>query len=42
VIEGACGLQWVLQYRRSGKGDNRWQGKSFSATQVEMKRVDCD
>jgi hypothetical protein len=32
VIEGACGLQWVLQYRRSGQCDNRWEGVSFCTT----------
>jgi hypothetical protein len=32
VIESACGLQWILQYRRGGKGDNRWEGKSFCTT----------
>lgn len=32
VIEGACGIQWILQYRQGGQGDNRWQGKSFWQT----------
>ena len=44
VIECACGIQWILQYRRGSKA-NRWQGKSFCQTksglELGLKMKNC-
>ncbi|MCT8330909.1 hypothetical protein [Albidovulum sediminis] len=41
IIEGSCGIQWVLQYqaRCGGPDTARWEGKHFCRTRDALVRL---